>query len=317
MKSLKFILPVFLLLIVLIGGGVWYFVDESDVSVEEVVTVEEDDEENDSEIEAEDTEEPESVEESPPDSTATVHNDFDYISDSLTKYLIWWGEEVAMVENCSGGYYEGYGPGSGVYFCEDTENRWLQFEWLDGTEVRVPGDAGENFLGDYRSSGGSTFQWTMTDDEKYWIYLNVWSSDEYQLISYDVAAAKEEVLMSFLAMDYDYGCSGTRFFGWNPDHTKLGIIVNNETEDVAYPTNTKVFILTIEDGKLTNKSKYDLRVLPDCTPNNGPFFAVDWVDNDTIGYYDPSDYSDSEYLETLFWSDDPWGSEYARFYDVK
>lgn len=292
-----------------------------------------DTEENQENLNDEESEELEENEEVTPEeetsfsnSETTAHENFDYIADSLTKYLIWWGDEVAMVENCPGGYYEGYGEGSGVYFCEDTENRWLQFEWLDGTEVRVPGEAGERFLWDYRTPGGSAFQWTISDDEKYWIYLDTWSDEEERVVAYNAATATEETLMSFLPIDYGYGCSSIRFFGWNPSQTKLGIIVNNEEADDTYPTNTKVFILTIENGKLTQKSKYDLRVVPDCTPNNGPFFAIDWVDDDTIGYYDPSDnpygdYTqdnyDPEYFETLFWSDDPWGSGYARFYDVE
>lgn len=243
----------------------------------------------------------------------SVYENFDHISKSTTKYLIWWGEKVAMVENCPGGYEDG-GSGSDRfrYSCADSKNQWLQFEWLDGSEVRVPGNVGENFLLDYRNPGGSSFQWSMTKDEKYWIYL-----DDLKLVSYDVATTKKETLMSFLAVDNYSSCSGISFFGWNPSHTKLGIIVGDETENGPYPADTRVFVLSIEDGKLTNKSKYVLRVLPDCSANNGPTFAIDWVDDDTIGYFDPSDSTDYEYLESLFLSDNPWGSKYASFQDVK
>lgn len=261
----------------------------------------------------------ETVEETKPVVETKSAENWDHISESLTKYLIWWGDTVAMVENCPGGYYEAYGAGSGIYHCDDEENSWLQFEWLDGTAVRVPGEAGQQFLWDRKNPGGSTFQQTMTADEKYWIYLD-WTSDESRLVAYDVKAATENVLMSFTAIDYNEAyCSGTRFFGWNESRTKLGILARNESDEVNYPEASKVFILTIEDGKLIKKSKYNLPVLPDCSPNNGPFFAIDWVDDDTIGYYDYNEawaFENPEYFETLFWSDDPWGSEYAHFYDV-
>lgn len=259
-------------------------------------------------------------------STKPTNANFDHISSSLTRYLIWWGEEMAMVENCPGGYEEGYGEGSDIYFCADPDKRWLEFESLDGTVVKAPDEAGEYFLWDYRNIGGSSFQWTMSEDEKYWIYLDNWSDDEAQVVSYNVNTATEETLLSFLAVDYNASCSGIRFFGWNPSQTKLGVVVSNEERDAEYPTNTKVFILTIEDGKLSSKNKYDLPVVADCSPNNGPFFAIDWLDDDTIGYYDPSDnpYGDytkddynPEYLEAFFWSEDPWGSAYASYYEVK
>ncbi|QQR55331.1 hypothetical protein IPG41_02125 [Candidatus Peregrinibacteria bacterium] len=250
-----------------------------------------------------------------------VATNWDHIATSLTKYLIWEGEEVAMVENCPGGYSEVYGVGTGYYFCDDPYNRWLQFEWLDGREVRVPDEVGELFLWDRTNPGGSSFQQTMTKDEKYWLYVDTWSDDESQLISYNVKEGTQTVLMSFTAVDYSEAwCSGLRFFGWNESQTKLGILARNESDPVNYPEESKVFILTIEDGKLVQKSKYNLPVMPDCTPNNGPYFAVDWVDDDTIGYYDSNEaltYEDTEYFETLFWSDDPWSSEYAHFYDVQ
>jgi hypothetical protein len=253
--------------------------------------------------------------------TESTYENWDHIANSLSKYLIWSGDEVAMVENCPGGYYQPYGPGTD-YLCEDPYNRWLQFEWLDGTVVPVEVKAGENFLWDWRNIGGSSFQQTITPDEKYWIYLDTWSDDEHRLVSYDIAGGTEEILMSFYAYEGNDSCNGIRFFGWNESTTKLGIVANSDSESLDhYLGQGRVFILTIEGGKIVKKSKYLIDVLPDCSPNNGPFFTVGWYDEDTIGYYTTDDVEVGDYdqivlLQSLFWSDERFTSEYVHFYDV-
>lgn len=254
-----------------------------------------------------------------------VHKNWDHIAKSLTQYLMWSGKKVALVEHCLDGYEKIYEKGN--YTCKGSvydDNRWMEFEWLDGRRIKAPEDLSQHFLMDFNNFGGSGLQYLITPDENHMIYLDFWSDDETRVVSLDMANAKKETLMSFLPSS-NGACNGERFFGMNQSRTKLGIVIANEGVYGQYPNSTKVFILTIEDGKLIKKSNYIIRVLADCTPNNGPFFAVGWIDDDTIGYYDPNDnpYNDHtkddynpEYLESFFYGEDRWGSKYARFYDV-
>ncbi len=258
-----------------------------------------------------------------------VYENWDHISNSASKYLIWSGKELAMVENCPGGYEEAYGKGSEVWFCKDWDNRWLQFEDLYGTEFPVSIEAGNRFLMDWRNIGGSSFQQTMSPDEKYWIYLDTWSGSEDRLMVYNIEAATEKKLMSFLAVDrsddMNY-CSDVRFFGWSLTHTGLGIVVMNRGADDSYPEDTKLFILTIEGGELTGKKIADIPVVTNCSSNNGPGFAIAWVDDDTVGYYDSEDDSDGNGVNddlddsaswNIFSSENPWNSDFVHYYEVE
>jgi hypothetical protein len=301
-------------------------VEKPNINVKEVKKVSEkliEDDEGDSTNQEQEDEKPEISKED-----IEIQKSWKHIADSLTKYLIYSGEKVAIVENCPAGYEEAFGQGSDKYICKDYNyiNRWLEFEWKDGRVVRAPEDLSLHYLMDFQNPGGSTFQDRLTSDESHMIYLDFWSRTEPQLVSYDIDTATQETLMSFLAVDHDQSCDGIRFFGFNKNETKLGIIVSREAADDTYPTNTKVFILTIEDGKLISKNKYNFPVVCDSTPNNGPSFTIGWIDSDTIAYYDPninpvSEYTEEddygEYYESLYYSNNRWRSEYVKYFDVK
>lgn len=263
--------------------------------------------------------------ESVPEKPVEANKNWDHVAKSLTQYLIWSGKKVALVEHCLDGYEDIYK--SGNYTCKGSvydDKRWLEFEWLDGRRIKAPEELSRYFLMDFNNIGGPSFQYSITSDENHMIYLDFWSDDESRVVSVDLANAKQETLMSFLASS-NGACNGERFFGKNPSRSKLGIVIANEGVYGKYPNNTKVFILTIENGKLIKKNNYIIPVVADCSPNNGPFFSVGWVDDDTIGYFDPNDNPygddtkddyDSEYMEQFFHDDDRWTSKYARFYDV-
>lgn len=312
----KNIVIVVLALALVAGGGLFLYQNnqtpsEDDIQVEEGEELEADIVEEDPE-----SAEEESAKEQSTNTTAPTadYTNWKHLSDNSTKYLIWWGEKVAMVENCPGGYNYEYDD----YYCPGERN--LQFEWLDGSVKKVPSSIGEDFLlalRTYYPGGTATFNYGVTPDEKHLIYLQ-YSDSGSKLISYNIAEASYDSEMSFLppAEQYD-SCSGVQIFGWNNEQTRLGIISGNFGH-ADYPDNTKLFILQFKDGKIIQKDKYNLPVLTDCTPNNAPFYAIEWASGLNVMYYEsPEDYDLAEKMENAYWSDQRYTSGYAKYYKVK
>lgn len=256
-----------------------------------------------------------------------AHENFNHIANSLTRYLLWSGEKVAIVENCPGGYeYHEYYKD---YHCIDTDNRWLEFEYLDGTVTKAPKLAGDSYLWGRTSPGGSSFEWTMDEEEIYWTYLDY--EEERGVKTFNMYTGEETEWMSFLSAADGLGCfSDARFIGWNDAGTHFAIVSGNEG---VYPDKTRVFVLEIEEGEMVGKEKYDVAVAANCSSNNGPFYFADWYDDDTIGYYPyleftelyywSDDEADMEYADGLqqdFWgppeSRDPWGNGFADYFDI-
>lgn len=242
-----------------------------------------------------------------------VSEDFQHIANSLTRYLIEEYDGVAVVENCPGGYE--YNEFYEDYHCADQDNRWLEFEWLDGLVVKGPEEAGFWYLADRTNPGGASFQRSVDPTETYWMYLWYSSDDAPVLHIFNMRNGEDTELMSFYKTDYS-GCEdGVRFIGWNDSGDKFALVSGNTENTELYPDRTKIFVLTVDGGQLLAKDKYSLPLAADCSANNGPFFMVDWYDENTIGYYLRADGDYDTYLDQMdsFWGGNKWDFEYAEF----
>ncbi len=141
-----------------------------------------------------------------------------------------------------------------------------------------------------------------TKDEKYIIYVN-YQNNIPTLKSYRLSDGKIESLMT-LYEDTD----GIHFEGWSPNENKLAIFVANQNGRTDYPYMTKLFVLTIEGGKLLKKDKYNIQITyhcgdRECGPDDD---IIEWVNDNQISYVHQdwvrsgeSEDSKQDYIEIL------------------
>lgn len=247
--------------------------------------------------------------------------------------ILWESDDYMMIEYCKTGFYAPMLKYPEYIRCDDDfgfEGLSFKFTTKDGTALPISETLSTEFVVNQHNPGGSVFKDTFTPDGKYWLYIDYWTQNEHQLMAHNIQTGEDVALMSFLEFEYT-ACNDVTFFGWNPGETKLGIIASNQ-ESSQYPTKTKLFILTIENGLLIQKNKYNISVNTDCSANNGAIYAIDWLDDNTVQYYDPknnpfNDYNaadyDPEFFDTLyleqFDTENPieWNTEWVQTEDVE
>lgn len=258
------------------------------------------------------------------ESTTTAES-FSVLEDDHIQSL-WTGSTVALVEHCTSGFHS---PNPEKFpnwkLCDDdpgSKGAYLDFQLQDGTYSEMGMQVSEKYYWDITSPGGSSLEYTFTSDEKYWIYMDTWTGEETKYMAHNIQTGEDELLISLLppaGEPYD-SCTGQGFIdwyskGWNPSKTKLGIIASNEGSD-SYPELTKIFILTLKDGNVVAKNKYDIPVGINCSPNNGPAYYIGWLDDDTLQYFDKEkepEYGDFDQI----YKENGWDAEYTKQLDVK
>lgn len=137
-------------------------------------------------------------------------------------------------------------------------------------------------IDDMNLKGGGMALYTVTPDEKAVIYIS-WKKQQAPTLNfYDRTTGKTEELMSFYA-----DTEGFTFEGWSPSGKKLALVVVNQNDHPDYPEWIKLFVISFEGGKITQKQKYNLRISYACYDQQcGPTRDDDvlWTSDETIKY---------------------------------
>ncbi|MFT7184228.1 MAG: hypothetical protein ACI9QC_000565 [Oceanicoccus sp.] len=145
------------------------------------------------------------------------------------------------------------------------------------------------------SPGGFDPNWAFSNDLEWILFLD-WSDMSIQV--FNTQTEESESLMTLNRPDERDWSWNIDFLGWNESNEKTAFVIQSLADD--YPEGTKVFILTLEEGKLIQKDKYNLDVLVTC-PGNFCESWVDWYDDETLIYNsDPWLYAGDEIYFTAF-----------------
>lgn len=162
---------------------------------------------------------------------------------------------------------------------------WLFLENEGGTKHYL--DA-EGKAYDFPGDIDSMLQWGSPEKENFFKF----TSDYKQLIYfnlpkveiYDLTTRSSTTLMSVYS---DY--TDISSFRLSPDENSIAfIVVNNPAVHPDYPSGSKLFILTLKDGQLDQKMKYDISpVWDDLCPDQGcEPLRFEFLDNHTLHYYE-------------------------------
>lgn len=252
-------------------------------------------------------------------STNRDQDEWSSIYSDPKKVVVWALDHLALVKVCEEGFT--ISEKNERYLCAG--NVFFEFEKNDGSPLVIPQGLSATLNMNLDNPGGSMFRYTVTPDESYLLYFETQSNGDEALKALNLETQNVATLMSILSYDPN-SCSGLDFFGWNPSGDKLGFVVRNESLDSDYPTDTKIFILSIEEGEIIQKNKYNLSVYTDCSANNGPFFTISWLDDASIQYYDndlipkEENYPTNEFFSAMsdawetgnYWGDYVWIQHY-------
>lgn len=130
-----------------------------------------------------------------------------------------------------------------------------------------------------------------------WVYM-----EENTIFTYDIVSGESQELMSVL--DTTDGVS----FEWNPDDSKLAIVVVNQNDETYRETHgSKLFMFSFDaEGKMLKKDRYLFKIKYGCHSagcDSSPGEDFYFVDEDTLIYYtwegDPYVERTAEYKRTV------------------
>lgn len=210
---------------------------------------------------------------------------FDDITQSTTRHLIENFGRMAMVEHCPEGYMLREYQKNPV--CRDEQHRSLEFTWLDGVVVTAPDYGGSEYLADRAWEGGSTFQYGFTPDYTYWMYLEY--SDRYgpTVWALHTRTGEGHRVMSFAAHDQ---IDAIRFVGVNAIGTRFAMVTSH-ANDLGNSDMTTVSLFDLTHEPFVHENDYTISLAADRSPNNGPFFFIDWHDAHTLVYSTREDFA--------------------------
>ena len=178
--------------------------------------------------------------------------------------LIWEGKTMNQVKKCE----------------DDGINCVYMLVDKQGEEIVCPDEVDCSFEVNvsYWTLGG-----IFSPDENYKIYFHSPNGKDLYLKSYSFETGGIESLMSF------YPGTEVNIESWSPDGKKLALVglQTGETRSSDYIYDSKLFILSIEDGKLIKKDKYNINMAYKC-PNGCwiPDNSFKWLSDDQVSYLD-------------------------------